>query len=101
MPRVRPGTITATEIRAAMFGSPIAGLTVVRQAWRTTADDSDELALLYAYGSWWIARRLSDQLTVWAYAGDVEAEQGFELLLSAARGGDPEWTEATQALLAS
>lgn len=101
MAAARPRRIRAAEVRAAMFGTPVEGITVVRQAWRTTEDDSDELALISARGSWWIARRISDQLTLWAFAGDVEAEESFDRLLDAARAGEAAWHEATGTLLAS
>jgi hypothetical protein len=84
-----------------MFGTPVEGLNVARQAWRTTEDDSDELALISARGSWWIAQRISDRLTLWAFAGDVEAEAGFDALLEQAGSGDAAWHEVTPTLLAS
>ncbi len=101
MTGARTRRISAADVRAAMFGTPVEGITVVRQAWRTTEDDSDELALISARGSWWIARRISDRLTIWAFAGDLEAEATFDTLLAAARSGEPEWNEATERLLAS
>lgn len=71
--------VTGAQIRAAMLGTVVDGLAVVRQAWRVTTTDSDELALLCVRGrSWWVAQRLADQLTVWAFAGDDEAWDGFD-----------------------
>jgi hypothetical protein len=101
MTGARTRRISASDVRAAMFGTPVEGVMVVRQAWRTTEDDSDELALISAQESWWIARRISDRLTIWACAGDVEAEATFDTLLAAARDGEPAWNEATERLLAS
>ena len=85
------GAATAARIRSAMFGSATDGIRVERQAWRTTDTDSDELALLCVRGSWWVARRISDRLSVWAYAGDDEADTGFERRMAEAGGS---WTEA-------
>ena len=99
MTTVRHSPITSAEVRAAMFGMPVPGVRVVRQAWRTTADDSDELVLIEARDGWWVARRISDQLTVWAYAGDMEAEEGFDQLVDAARHSDHAWREATASML--
>lgn len=76
---VAAAEVTGAQIRAAMLGSQVDGLRIERQAWRITADSSDELALLCVRDrSWWVARRLDDQLTVWACAGDDEAWDGFD-----------------------
>ena len=83
--------MVAAQIRAAMFGTATDGIRVQRQAWRISDTDSDELALLLVRGSWWVARRVSDQLSVWAYAGDDEADIGFERRMTDAGG---RWTEA-------
>ena len=91
--------ITASQLRSAMLGRPIEGVEIVRQAWRVTDDDSDELNLVSARGGWWVVRRASDQITVWAYAGETEAETGFERLVAAGRHGEPEWHEATEVQL--
>jgi hypothetical protein len=77
----RPRAVTPSELRAAMLGRPVEGVRVVRQAWRVRDDDSDELVLLDARGSWWIARRTADRITLWAYVGDAEAEEAFERLV--------------------
>ena len=87
------GEVTGSQIRAAMLGTPVEGLLVVRQARRITATDSDELVLLCVRdASWWVARRLSEHLAVWAYAGDDEAWEGFDRLMD----GDG-WREASDA----
>jgi hypothetical protein len=78
---MRPRPITPSQLRKAMLGRPVAGVEVVRQAWRVTEDDSDELVLINARGQWWVARRASDQITLWAYVGDNEAEAAFERLV--------------------
>ncbi|WP_375502296.1 hypothetical protein [uncultured Jatrophihabitans sp.] len=86
------------QIRAAMLGAPDNGMQIHRQAWRVSDGDSDELVLLTMRdGSWWVARRLSDRLSVWAYAGEDEAWDGFDRL--AAEGAT--WHEATATQLAS
>lgn len=83
MTHVPTGEVSGAQIRAAMLGSAVDGLQVVRQARRVTSTDSDELVLLCVRGrSWWVARRLSDQLAVWAYAGDDEAWDGFDRLMT-------------------
>ncbi|MBE7186980.1 hypothetical protein [Jatrophihabitans endophyticus] len=87
------GEVTGSQIRAAMLGSPVDGLEVVRQACRVTSTDSDELVLLCVRGSsWWVARRLGEQLAVWAFAGDDEAWDGFDRL----KDGEG-WREASGA----
>lgn len=103
MTQISPGgglsgsQVDAAQIRAAMLGTTVAGLEVVRQARRVTSSDSDELVLLCVRGrSWWVARRLSERLAVWAYAGDDEAWDGFDRLMA----GDG-WVEATRKPLAS
>lgn len=92
----KTGPITSAQVRAAMLGSPLDGVRVVRQAWRVTDDDSDELALLNARGSWWVARRLSAQVTIWFHTDEIEAEDGFEQLLNGVRAGERPWTEAAR-----
>lgn len=77
----RPRAVTPSQLRAAMLGRPIEGVRVVRQAWRVHDDDSDELVLIDARGKWWVARRSSDRITLWAYVGDAEAEVAFERLV--------------------
>lgn len=82
MTEVPTGEVTGAQIRAAMLGTSVDGLRVVRQARRVTDTDTDELVLLCVRErSWWVARRLSDQLAVWAYAGDDEAWDGFDRLV--------------------
>ena len=81
---------TARYVRAAMFGVRVEGIAVVRQARRVREVDTDELGLLCVSGSsWWVAQRLSDRLTVWAFAGDDEAWDGFDRIASGAG-----WVEA-------
>ena len=77
----RARAVTPSQIRAAMLGRPIEGVHVVRQAWRVRDDDSDELSLIDARGTWWVARRSSDRITLWACVGDAEAEVAFERLV--------------------
>jgi hypothetical protein len=85
---------TTKQIRAAMLGRPVTGLHIHRQAWRVSDGDSDELVLLTLRdGSWWVARRLSDRLSVWAYAGEDEAWDGYDRLLAEGAA----WREATAA----
>ena len=91
------GDVTGAQIRTAMLGTAVEGLQVVRQARRVTETDSDELVLLCVRGaSWWVARRLSEQLAVWAYGGDDEAWAGFDRLMDGA-----EWREASSAAVDS
>ena len=99
MTTLRYAPITATDVRAAMFGAEVDGVQIVRQAWRTSDDDSDELTLIDARGDWWVARRISCRVTVWAFAGDMEAEDGFDQLVDAARHSDHAWREAKASLL--
>lgn len=88
------GQGTAAKIRAAMLGHPTEGLRIDRQAYRISETDSDELALVcVTEHSWWVAQRVSDQLTVWAHPGEDEAHEGFERVL--ASGG---WREAGASL---
>jgi hypothetical protein len=77
----RTKAVTPSQLRAAMLGRPVRGVDVIRQAWRVTEDDSDELVLINARGRWWVARRTSDRITLWAYVGDSEAEAAFERLI--------------------
>lgn len=77
----RARAVTPSQLRGAMLGRPVPGVEVVRQAWRVHDDDSDELVLLNARGQWWVARRASEQITLWAFVGDIEAEAAFERLL--------------------
>lgn len=89
--------VMTKQIRAAMLGQSVPGLQIHRQAWRVRDTDTDELVLITVPdGSWWVARRLSDQLSVWAYPGEDAAWDGFDRL---AAEGAP-WSEATQAPLA-
>lgn len=90
----RARAVTPSQLRAAMLGRPVDGVEVVRQAWRVTDDDSDELVLINARGRWWVSRRASDQITLWAFVGDTEAEAAFERLV---HDGTPdlEWHQAT------
>lgn len=90
---------TAAQIRAAMFGDETSGAVVVRQARRLHEGDSDEIALLEAGGAWWVARRTSAAVSVYAYIGDDEAEAGFERLSVAAEQGREQWAEAERVLL--
>ena len=59
--------VTPERIRAAMFGTPVPGVQMVRQAWRVSDTDSDELALLRVRGEWWVARRVSASFVIWAH----------------------------------
>jgi hypothetical protein len=78
-----------------MLGRPIDGVEVVRQAWRVRGDDSDELVLISARGRWWVARRTADQITLWAFVGDTEAEAAFERLVVSGTPDDVAWHLAT------
>jgi hypothetical protein len=92
--RTRSAPITGKQVRAAMLGRPVDGVRVVRQAHRLSDADSDELSLVDARGTWWVARRVSGELTTWLYAGDLEAEAGFDQMLALdARRGRP-WSES-------
>ncbi len=92
--RDRRRPITGKQVRAAMLGRPVDGVRVVRQAHRLSETDSDEVSLVDARGTWWMARRVSGELTTWLYAGDLEAEAGFDQLLAVdGRSGRP-WTES-------
>jgi hypothetical protein len=89
---------TSRQIRAALLGATVPGLRIHRQAWRVRDTDTDELVLVtVADGSWWVARRMSDRLSVWAYAGEDEAWDGFDRL----RADGPAWHEAVAESLAS
>ena len=86
------------QVRAAMLGATVPGLRIHRQAWRVSDGDSDELVLVtVSDGSWWVARRLSDRLSVWAYATEEQAWDGFDRLLAE---GAP-WREAAAEPIAS
>lgn len=87
--------VTPSQLRAAMLGRPVEGVRVVRQAWRIRDDDSDELVLLDARGSWWIARRNADRITLWAFVGDAEAEMAFERLVDDQGAEHVPWHLAT------
>jgi hypothetical protein len=78
-----------------MLGRPVEGVEVVRQAWRVRGEDSDELVLINARGSWWVARRAAEQLTLWAYVGDSEAEVAFERLIDDESPDEVAWHLAT------
>jgi hypothetical protein len=91
----RTRAVTPDQLRAAMFGRPVRGVEVVRQAWRVSDDDSDELALINARGRWWVARRTSDRITLWAYVGDSEAEVAFDRLVADGRPDESAWHLAT------
>jgi cyanophycinase-like exopeptidase len=91
----RPRTVTPNQLRAAMLGRPVDGVEVVRQAWRVRGDDSDELVLISARGRWWVARRTADQITLWAFVGDTEAEAAFERLVVSGTPDDVAWHLAT------
>jgi hypothetical protein len=90
--------VTPERIRAAMFGTPVRGVQVVRQAWRVSDADSDELALLRVRGEWWVARRVSASLVIWAHPGEAEAEECFERLVADDAGTTRPWTEAATPL---
>lgn len=89
--------VTPEELRAAMLGRQIPGVQVVRQAWRVTDDDSHELVLFDARGRFWVARRVSDKITLWAFVDDVEAEDAFERLVHEPGSEQLAWHLATQA----
>lgn len=92
-----PRAVTPSELRAAMLGRQIPGVEVVRQAWRVTDDDSHELVLFNARGKHWIARRVSDRITLWACLDDVQAEEAFERLVHDPGTEHLEWHLATKA----
>ncbi len=87
--------MTPSQLRAAMLGRPVEGVEVIRQAWRVRGDDSDELVLISARGRWWVARRAGEQITLWAYVGDSEAETAFERLIVAETPDEVAWHLAT------
>lgn len=91
----RTRAVTPSQLRAVMLGRPVEGVRVVRQAWRVRDDDSDELVLLDARGSWWVARRTADRITLWAYVGDAEAEAAFERLVEDEGAEHAAWHLAT------
>jgi hypothetical protein len=96
----RRRAVTPSQLRGVMLGRAIEGVEVVRQAYRIFTDDSDELVLVNARGQWWVARRASDRITLWAFVGDSEAEDAFERLLHddahpGADADDLEWHQAT------
>jgi len=91
----RPRAVTPSQLRWAMLGRPVDGVEVVRQAWRVRGEDSDELVLINARGKWWVARRAAEQLTLWAYVGDTEAEDAFERLIVADSPDEVAWHLAT------
>jgi hypothetical protein len=70
--------IAASDLRAAIFGDYNEAMIVHRQAHRITGDDSDELVLIEAHQEWWVTRRISDRVVVWAYGGELQAESGFD-----------------------
>lgn len=86
----RPQQFTGSRIRDFMFGSGDHSLEVLRQAWRVWPDDSDEMVLAQRGPDYWVARRLSDQVTIWACPDDVAADEQFEQLADPAEG----WLEA-------
>lgn len=90
--------VTPERIRAAMFGTPVPGVRVIRQAWRVTEADSDELALLRVRGEWWVARRVSASLVIWAVPGETEAEECFDRLVADDAAAGRPWTEAVTPL---
>jgi hypothetical protein len=87
--------VTPSQLRAAMLGRPVRGVEVVRQAWRVTDDDSDELVLIDARGRWWVAQRASDRITLWAYVGDSEAEAAFDRVVEQGQPDELAWHLAT------
>ena len=86
---------SATQrIRRAMLGVVAPDVRIERQAWRVTDDDSDELVMVCLdSGSWWVAQRASDRLTVWAHTDDEQASIAFDAVLDK----HPGWREATPA----
>lgn len=67
----------ADAVRRVAAGQPAGGVTVARRARR----GDDELLLLTAGRTWWVARRVAGQVRVCAYIGDVEADRDFDLFL--------------------
>ncbi len=90
--------VTPQRIRAAMCGTPVPGVQVVRQAWRVSDTDSDELALLRVRGEWWVARRLSASFVIWAHPGESEADECFDRLVADDAATPRAWTEAATPL---
>ncbi len=89
----RPARIGGADVRAAILGHYAPGLIVQRQAHRITDIDSDELIMMQARGDWWVARRISDAVVVWA-CGDIDAAHSeFDDLLRVADGRGP-WIES-------
>jgi hypothetical protein len=89
--------VTPSQLRAAMLGRQVPGVEVVRQAWRVTDDDSHELVLFNARGKYWVARRVSDRITLWAFTDDLQAEDAFERLVHDPGAEQLEWHLASEA----
>jgi hypothetical protein len=86
----RAQRFTAREVRAFMFGTSDDAVTVTRQARRLWPQDSDEILVARRHHDHWIARRLSDKITVWACMDGFSAEEQFERLADSRDG----WVEA-------
>jgi hypothetical protein len=82
--RTLPRRLTGSDLRAAVLGSYAEGMTVLRQAYRVTEDDSDELDLVAvpSRSEWWVTRRISGRVTVWAASGEDQAHTEFDRLLA-------------------
>jgi hypothetical protein len=93
---LRRRRIAGADLHAAILGRYSDEMVVHRQAHRITDTDSDELILVEARQSWWVARRICDRVVVWAYPDRYRAEVGFDDLLrdTKCRG---EWIESRRA----
>lgn len=86
----RAHEFTARDVRALMCGQGDPDVVVLRQAFRIRPDDSDELLVVRRGGDFWVSRRMSDRIEIWACIDDVDADEHLDRLAPAADG----WVEA-------
>jgi hypothetical protein len=91
--RARPPRVEGADLYAAILGRYRDDMVVRRQAHRVSETDSDELILVEAQQEWWVARRLSEHVVVWAYPDHDRADAGFDELLTET-GGRGAWIES-------
>ena len=80
--RARRAPIVGADVRAALLGRYRPEMQVVRQAFRITDTDTDEIVVLLARHEWWIGRRVGETITVWACQSQLQAEEIYDALIS-------------------
>ena len=77
----RCAPIVGADVRAALLGRYRPEMKVVRQAFRVTDTDTDEMIVVQARHEWWIGRRIDETITVWGCQSQLQAEEIYDALI--------------------